>query len=469
MTSARVDRAIEALGRADPRSALSALLEEWAHAPAAELEPLIDELGILARPPIDPLTEKKWVALAQTRDPALVPWLTASAFHDGGAMLTARHLELLAGFGPDPRLWALAAMWLDARRLLTHQRLLEPLLQLLLASPSPRSRPVLERLQRDLFGRRVPRPMEQAVADALAKTPGAIPVVAPPLQPLRAALKAAGAMLASGRRTIDQLFDAVYAQPDSDEARAVLADALLEQEDLRGEFISLQLNEQTRSGRRAAELLAQVRDEWLLPFVDFMPAALVDFTRGFPDSAYLSGPPLHQASALRTLREVTFDSPHGACLAGADFASVRTLIAPAAAVLEAVRTGPARWQSLKLSIRTDAEAQAVIDAARAGAFPDLQTLIVDAPTPWSAAAVVMLATQIDVKLELTCLEASFKAQLAERRLTLAGKRRAEHAEIAQALLRLPERGLEWLTVSVFGGAGAFEQLAAKALHFEVKA
>ena len=63
-----------------------------------------------------------------------------------------------------------------------------------------------------------------------------------------------------------ELLDAVYADPESDAARLVLADWLQENGDPRGELISLQLSRAagTREGRaREKELLASGRKEWL--------------------------------------------------------------------------------------------------------------------------------------------------------------------------------------------------------------
>lgn len=57
---------------------------------------------------------------------------------------------------------------------------------------------------------------------------------------------------------IAALFEAVYADPGADAPRLVLADALMERDDLRGEFIALQLR--LAEGARGAKLLERERE-----------------------------------------------------------------------------------------------------------------------------------------------------------------------------------------------------------------
>lgn len=87
-------------------------------------------------------------------------------------------------------------------------------------------------------------------------------------------------------RTRDELFDAVWANPDDDGPREVLADWLIEQGDPRGELIGLQLarargraTPTTRERERA--LLAEHRREWLGPIASFIRPTSAKFERGF--------------------------------------------------------------------------------------------------------------------------------------------------------------------------------------------
>lgn len=131
---------------------------------------------------------------------------------------------------------------------------------------------------------------------------------------------------------VEALYAAVFAAPVDDAPRLVLADALQEQGDPRGEFISLQLQQPRaqRSERRMQKLLERHRGEFLRrlqPVV--MPDAAQRWDRGFlseasvvlhgeqvdvPDWAtvrkldvlFSGSPPLELASPhLRSLQEIT--------------------------------------------------------------------------------------------------------------------------------------------------------------------
>ncbi|MBL9038239.1 MAG: TIGR02996 domain-containing protein [Archangium sp.] len=77
---------------------------------------------------------------------------------------------------------------------------------------------------------------------------------------------------------LQSLFDDVWARPDDDGVRLVLADALLERGDPRGEFIALQLMNGGAGTERAVELLAAHGQAWVPEGVDVTRAA---FRRGF--------------------------------------------------------------------------------------------------------------------------------------------------------------------------------------------
>jgi uncharacterized protein (TIGR02996 family) len=75
----------------------------------------------------------------------------------------------------------------------------------------------------------------------------------------------------------DELFAAVYAEPDSDEPRIVLADYLMQEGDPRGDFIAKQLSGDDAG---AEALLASHGAEWLGSLRPFTRRA--QFRRGFP-------------------------------------------------------------------------------------------------------------------------------------------------------------------------------------------
>lgn len=131
---------------------------------------------------------------------------------------------------------------------------------------------------------------------------------------------------------LEQLYRAVFAAPEDDGPRLVLADALQERGDPRGEFISLQLQSPRaqRSERRMQKLLERHRAEFLRGLAPaVMPDATQRWERGFlseasvvlhgdlvetPDWAtvkklevlFSGTPPLELASEhMRSLREIS--------------------------------------------------------------------------------------------------------------------------------------------------------------------
>jgi uncharacterized protein (TIGR02996 family) len=102
---------------------------------------------------------------------------------------------------------------------------------------------------------------------------------------------------AASRRAVDDLAAVVYRDPDSDDARLVFADALIERGDERGEMISLQIA--STRGRataeqqaRADELVARHGADWAQPL---SKAGACRFARGFPISVELFVKPAPEA------------------------------------------------------------------------------------------------------------------------------------------------------------------------------
>jgi uncharacterized protein (TIGR02996 family) len=90
---------------------------------------------------------------------------------------------------------------------------------------------------------------------------------------------------------VAELFADVAQNPDDDEIRQVLADALLERGDPRGEFIMLQLSD--GDPKRVRELLAEHAVEWLGPLAPLVRSREdwrhYRFARGFPVAIRLVG------------------------------------------------------------------------------------------------------------------------------------------------------------------------------------
>lgn len=91
-------------------------------------------------------------------------------------------------------------------------------------------------------------------------------------------------VLSVPRSEIASLFHEVFTNPRDDGRRAVLADALTEASDPRGEFISLQLlGASTKHAKRVSQLLRAHVAAWLKPLSPFVEVPAV-FTRGFPSA-----------------------------------------------------------------------------------------------------------------------------------------------------------------------------------------
>ena len=108
--------------------------------------------------------------------------------------------------------------------------------------------------------------------------------------------------------TID--FAAVYAAPADDAPRLVLADALLEQGEPRGEFLSLQLRTKKSPAetKREKALLKEHGPHWLTPFGPTL-GAKVEWRRGFPAVGLVKFRDAAQAEQYGALPEwATFES-----------------------------------------------------------------------------------------------------------------------------------------------------------------
>lgn len=191
---------------------------------------------------------------------------------------------------------------------------------------------------------------------------------------------------------IEELYRAVFAAPADDGPRLVLADALQERGDPRGEFISLQLQNPRaqRSERRMQKLLERHRTEFLRGLASaVMPDATQQWERGFlseasvvlsgdrvdtPDWATLKklevlfsgAPPLELASEhMRSLKEITL----------APLEAVPVLFAaPKPLRVEAVTLqGPP-----ELGAWPDMEVAMISEAA---SLPSLQRLVLRCQTP----------------------------------------------------------------------------------------
>lgn len=149
------------------------------------------------------------------------------------------------------------------------------------------------------------------------------------------------------RSSFERLLDAVYADPDSDDKRRVLADALLDVGDPRGEFISRQLK-----GDAAKELLQRHREKLHFALERQVAMGATRFERGFPSAVYVhewlaDGPKLSR-EAFSTVKRAELKS-NVAVLQQADWSSLEHLELGAGVVLKLPSVALKRVHTLELN------------------------------------------------------------------------------------------------------------------------
>ena len=266
---AALARALSALERGDDEAALEAIAEAWRAPRLAELArlvatrsrpPLATALAALVGPRVA-VTLERWQALGEIDHPLVSDWV-----------LAALEAPPFTGLSARPLLEALV----DAAARLGDPRLVE------------RARAIAE-----VFELRVtPKAARVALKERLADVVDDL-TDPPPLDDEAARLAEAIAdrlgRVAKGVRAVEELYADVYANPDDDGPRLVLADALLERGDPRGELIMLQFKR--RDGQlddaghsREKELLKKHAKQWLGPL-----APVISWGKGYAGSTFERG------------------------------------------------------------------------------------------------------------------------------------------------------------------------------------
>ena len=379
----RLAQVIAHLERFDARSALAAALREWALAPARELEPLVVDLARLARDSCDPLAKTReasvhqaWLAVAERKNPVELAWLLEATPPPPSSMLGAaersewlQKLLSLSAFPPDPRLARLAEEHLLSGAA-GHTPVDLQVAQLVISAAHANARSVLRGVARNTMRLRAALAPLVAVAEDRFEKPCAADEVA------RVAVLIAeyGRRRGRARSTLEALFAAVYASPDDDAPRRVLADALLEVDDPRGEYIALAFDPAGADQARA--LLARLRTGWLKPWRDFLGG--VEFARGFPAEATFFDSPQVLAQSLRTLRSVIVKCPDARFLTRDALAGLREVEVTSRTLAEALSQHalPLPWLRLKVTEPDGyaTEAAAILRELTAGKVPKLERL-----------------------------------------------------------------------------------------------
>lgn len=291
----------------DASSELTRLLELWRAARHVSTSELIHRVGELVDFTPSPLTKK-------SKKSAIATWLTETQ-REGPATLSARLTQLIPLLAdasaptvwplfealslrpPDPRIATLATRVLvrDVKADLWSDKMLRRLLNCVEVHGDRGHFLALEAgLPRTVLLEGVAQRAARLVKKGLAETPSG-----PELpQSERAALVTQKWEVGELKSQPD-LFAHVYEDPFDLSRRHVLADALQEAGDPRGEFIALQLGHRDEKRQRA--LLKAHRKQWLGPFAPY--AADARFEEGFVSELRLKPLKPAQFSALSATRE----------------------------------------------------------------------------------------------------------------------------------------------------------------------
>lgn len=354
-----------ALQATSPEATTLALCRAWAKAPATRIATLARGFARLTHhAPLpganEAQREAEWTALALRATPAELDALLATPWSKR-PKLAERRLRAFERLGPDPRVaghlleldtgsrYASAAglrFWTEVYELLLRWGSVEAAERVARADP-PSPSPWEAARQRDLFG-----PLALRWAGRWPKEPA----LSPRAEQLLTALEA---RLSPSTERIRRLLAAVQEAPGDDHPRLVLADALSEQGDPRGEFIARQFaharGELTMGEREHMQrLLSTAGVRWFDGLhAQVSPTAV--FHKGFlREVALVTRAPDPALPAWRTVEALEVGgvaAPLARFLAHPNLARVHTLRAAWSATLEELaRNGaPRTFQLLELS------------------------------------------------------------------------------------------------------------------------
>jgi uncharacterized protein (TIGR02996 family) len=268
--------------------ALQLVIAAWREVPLAELAELAERLSVCFAPApdvgfcekTDAATVDKWIAIEEPTESDIAELLHFFPIGTGKNIKEIkRQAHAMLRWPRDPRVAAkVIALF---RSHWQYKKLLATLDEVLLRHPDPRQS--------------VPKAAVRASAQTRATPPEASPR-------LQALIKQLDAAVPRGHEHVaddNALLATVYANPGSDDARAVYADLLSERGDPRGEFIGLQLLETPSASQRAraTQLARAHRQQWS----SALGAGLfknVRFARGFPAHAELDAHPRNLRRAI---------------------------------------------------------------------------------------------------------------------------------------------------------------------------
>ncbi len=309
---AEVETAIQ---QGDEAAALRHALVAWQHCRHARITAIIERLSsrvsqTRTRPggktPAD--KQSAWLAVAAAKDPADLEVLISSLRDVRKPDLLEARLAALKG-RCDPRLArAMHAVMEDPP--IPNSTGLGTLLaamDLIVAIADPRSDEAWSRLVR-IVGARGGGPVLESLRKRMpmgsTRLRAALDETVTELSDDDAArLDAIEHLVPARAQSTDPLFAAVYANPEDDRPRMVLADLLQELGDPRGELIALQLASAGKRSKREKELLEAHAHDWLGPIAPLVHRTGLDYERGFVARCSVRGETARHASALLGLPE----------------------------------------------------------------------------------------------------------------------------------------------------------------------
>ena len=277
-----LQEAIDAVPQGRAPVVLQALVQAWTHKPLAALGSLVPRVPLPVAPfqgDTDAWAEAARKASVDERGALLATLLT------GGLAEVRRKLEAVSSWR-DPRLSAAleAALTEPPWSSNTSRPTWRALFALVSGSGDPRFVALAQTLP---AGWTMRSAQKQWLVEAFHEAVGSLPATLEPTAQEAALLATLEGLLAlptpKKSRGPRPDFAAVYAAPADDGPRQVLADALLEQGDPRGDFLSLQLRAKKGKAELAQEkaLLKTHAKAWLSVFGPALGAA-VKWRRGFP-------------------------------------------------------------------------------------------------------------------------------------------------------------------------------------------
>ncbi|HEU0030455.1 MAG TPA: TIGR02996 domain-containing protein [Kofleriaceae bacterium] len=304
--------------RGDLAAALRHALDAWRWSKHERIAALVDTLSRRVAPTRERPTGKtvadrqqRWLAIAAEREPADLANLLATLTEVKKRTALEPRLAAIAGRS-DPRI---ATALHD---LLEHPPIPGPAgvetvrsaLGMLIEIGDPRSSVALEHIARvnATGGYTATIELRRMLPATLASLRGArqpllTPWDASVVDAIERALE--GDSDTSTRSSAAALYAAVYARPDDDQRRSVLADALQELGDPRGELIALQLvrGRDDKPSRRERALLKQHARAWLGEIAPIVVPKSVAFERGFLAKCAVTARGIASAASLTSRPE----------------------------------------------------------------------------------------------------------------------------------------------------------------------